>query len=216
MTGLRTFRLKTEPFLRLLFSLVNRFFSSKTKKRIHLAIDAIYTSWLYSEFKSMGRGVVLHRPLEVIGLRNITIGEMTVFGSHSIITAWDKYGEQDLTPSLVVGSNCDFGEYNHITCCNGIAIGNNVLTGRWVTICDNSHGDSSLECMKIPPAERIISSRGKIVIGDNVWIGDKATVLAGVHIGEGVVIGANSVVTHDIPPYCVAVGNPATVIKKNK
>ncbi|MFW5525562.1 MAG: DapH/DapD/GlmU-related protein [Prevotella sp.] len=70
--------------------------------------------------------------------------------------------------------------------------------------------------MKIPPAERKISSRGKIVIGDNVWIGDKATVLAGVHIGEGVVIGANSVVTHDIPPYCVAVGNPATVIKKNK
>ena len=63
----------------------------------------------------MGRGVVLHRPLEVIGLRNITIGEMTVFGSHSIITAWDKYGEQKLTPSLVVGSNCDFGEYNHIT-----------------------------------------------------------------------------------------------------
>lgn len=215
MTELRTFRLKVEPFLRLVFSIVNKLISSKGMKRFGLVIDAIYTSWLSSEFRCMGMGVVLHRPLELHGPENITIGDMTVFGSHCIVTAWEKYYAQSLSPSLVIGNNCDFGEYNHITCCNGITIGNNVLTGRWVTICDNSHGDSSKESMMIVPTERRITSKGKIIIGDNVWIGDKSTILSGVTIGKGVVIGANSVVTHDIPPYSVAVGNPATVVKSN-
>ncbi len=215
MTGLKTFRLKIEPFLRLVFSFVNRLIGSRGKQRFNLAVDSIYSSWLHPEFRSMGRGVVLHRPLELKGPENITIGSMTVFGSHCVVTAWERYGEQKLTPSLVIGNNCDFGEYNHITCCNGITIGDNVLTGRWVTICDNAHGDTSMESMKIAPAERRITSKGMISIGDNVWIGDKSTILAGVKIGDGVVIGANSVVTKNIPPYCVAVGNPATVIKKN-
>lgn len=216
MTGLKTFRLKMEPFLRLIFSFVNRFIGSKSQKRINLVIDAFYSSWLYPEFKCMGRGVVFHRPLELIGAKYISIGNMTAFGSHCVVTAWERYGKQRLSPTLVIGRNCDFGEYNHITCCNGIAIGNNVLTGRWVTICDNSHGESSLGSLMLPPAERKITSKGKITIGDNVWIGDKSTILAGVIIGDGVVIGANSVVVHDIPPYSVAVGNPAKVIKYNK
>lgn len=67
--------------------------------------------------------------------------------------------------------------------------------------------------MKIPPAKRLIYSKGEIIIEDNVWIGDKATILAGVKIGEGSVIGANTVVTKDIPPYSVAVGNPVRIIK---
>ena len=55
-----------------------------------------------------------------------------------------------------------------------------------------------------------------MIIGKNVWVGEKVTVLPGVHIGEGSIIGANSVVTHDIPPYSIAVGIPAKVIKTVK
>ena len=68
--------------------------------------------------------------------------------------------------------------------------------------------------MMLPPMKRPVVQCGGIVIGDRVWIGDRAVILGGVHIGEGAVIGANAVVTHDIPPYAVAAGVPAKVIKQ--
>ena len=85
-----------------------------------------------------------------------------------------------------------------------------------MTITDNSHGDTSIDIRSYPPISRPLVSKGKVVIGENVWIGDKATILPGVSIGDGAVIGANAVVTKDVPPYSVVVGNPAKIINKVK
>ncbi len=57
------------------------------------------------------------------------------------------------------------------------------------------------------------SSKGKIIIGSDVWIGESVTLLSGVKIGDGAIIGAKSVVAKDVPPYAVVVGNPGEVIK---
>ena len=92
-------------------------------------------------------------------------------------------------------------------------IGNGVLTGRFVLITDNAHGGTAKEELVIAPASRTIVSKGEVVIGNNVWLGDKVTILPGIHIGDGAVIGANSVVTKNIPAYAVACGNPARIIK---
>jgi serine acetyltransferase len=62
--------------------------------------------------------------------------------------------------------------------------------------------------------ESDIESKGEISIEDDVWIGSGAIVLSGVTIGRGSVVGAGSVVTKSIPPYSVAVGNPARVVKR--
>lgn len=66
----------------------------------------------------------------------------------------------------------------------------------------------------IPPVERALTNDAEVIIGDNVWIGDNVVILPGVHIGDGSIIGANAVVTHDIPPNSIAVGSPARVIKQ--
>lgn len=58
------------------------------------------------------------------------------------------------------------------------------------------------------------STKGDIVIGNDVWIGTDAVIMSGVSIGDGAVIGARAVVTKDVPPYAVAVGNPASSVKK--
>ena len=65
----------------------------------------------------------------------------------------------------------------------------------------------------MPPIERPIVSKGKIIIGRNVWLGENVVVLGNVTIGEGAVIGANSVVCKDIPPYSISGGVPAKIIK---
>ena len=57
------------------------------------------------------------------------------------------------------------------------------------------------------------SSKGKIIIGSDVWIGAYVTILSGVIIGDGAIVGANAVVAKNIPPYAVVVGNPARIIK---
>ena len=59
-------------------------------------------------------------------------------------------------------------------------------------------------------------SKGKIHISKNVWIGEGACILAGVNIGQGAIIGANAVVTKDIPNFAIAVGVPARIIKNNR
>jgi len=146
--------------------------------------------------------------------QNISIGKSTSFEAHSIISVWESTFNSNTDAEISFGEKCVIGEYNHITAANGISIGNNLLTGRWVTISDNNHGLSTLDDMKIAPVERAISSKGKISIGDNVWIGDKATILSGVTIGDGAIIAANSVVTKDVPAYSVVAGNPAKIIKK--
>ena len=66
-----------------------------------------------------------------------------------------------------------------------------------------------------PPAREDLPLKGDTVIGNDVWIGQNATILPGVHIGDGAIIGANATVASDIPPYTVSAGNPARIIHKS-
>lgn len=151
----------------------------------------------------------------LIGSKHISIGQNTGFGDGLFLTVWDHYQDQEFTPTVKVGKNCWFGLYCHITAVNKILIGDNLLIGKWVTITDNSHGNTDYESLIVPPTKRPIISKGPVIIGNNVWIGDKATILPGVTIGDGAVIAANTVVTKDVPPYCVCAGNPGIIVKKN-
>ena len=133
--------------------------------------------------------------------------------SHCIIETCAVDGNN---PQLKIGDRVSLGEYSHITCANKVTIGDGVLTGRFVLITDNSHGNNTNETADIAPLAREIHSNGPVHIGENVWIGDKVTILPNVTIGKGCIIAANAVVTKDIPEYSVAAGIPAKVIKTIK
>ena len=111
---------------------------------------------------------------------------------------------------LEIGDGSIIGHFNHIYCTKSIKIGKKVLTADKVYISDNLHGFSDIT---IPILEQPIIQNGEVEIGDGTWIGENACIL-GVKIGKNCVVGANSVVTKNIPDYCVAVGAPAYIIKR--
>ena len=179
----------------------------------------LYTFWIKHSIGQLGASSSIHYPCSLMGggSRHISIGHHTCIQSHSVLGCWNHYyaydGQQKFYPEIIIGNYCNIGKYTQITACNKITIGDGLLTGRYVYIGDNSHGGLSLKEAAIPPVLRRLTSKGEIVIGNNVWIGDKATILAGVHIGDNVIIGANSVVTHDVPSNSMWAGNPAVAIK---
>lgn len=116
---------------------------------------------------------------------------------------------------IILGKNIEINDYVHIAGGEKIIIGDNVLIASKVFISDINHGlynkkgsDSPLT----PPNNRKLSTR-PVIIEDNVWIGESVCIMPGTKIGFGSIIGALSVVTKDIPPYSIAVGTPAVVIK---
>ena len=155
----------------------------------------------------------------LVGSKNIVVGDNCSLGNDLYITAWSKFRENNREVLIKIGNNCSIGAFNHITAIDKIEIGDGFLSGKWVTITDNDHGSYNIysnveEWINLRPSLRTITSKGPVIIGKNVWIGDKATILSGVTIGDGAVIGANSVVTKDVPPYCIVGGNPAKIIKQ--
>jgi len=105
---------------------------------------------------------------------------------------------------VVIANNCVMGGEG------GLKIGNYVMIGNNATIITGNHG---YEKHDIPMLRQPIKDK-PIKINDDVWIGANVVILPGVTIGQGVIVGAGAIVTKDIEPYSIAVGNPAKVIKK--
>ncbi len=110
---------------------------------------------------------------------------------------------------LEVGDRSVFGHHCTVASDESISIGQNCLIAEMVSIRDHDHAFSSTDASIIDQGRETAPIR----IGDNVWIGSKATITKGVFIGSNSVVGAHAVVTGDLPEDCVAVGIPARVIR---
>lgn len=116
---------------------------------------------------------------------------------------------------IELGENCRIGDNVHIAASERITIGKECLFASKIFISDTSHGKYSGEGQTppdMPPDSRELFAT-PVEIGDNVWLGENVVVLAGVRIGSGSIIGANSTVTRDIPDNCIAAGTPAKPLK---
>lgn len=196
--------------------IVSKMFTYRIASFVRRFLNMLYTCWIRNFIGYIGYRSFIAYPcsLQGGGSKSVKIGSFTNIQSHSVIGCWNAYGNQSFTPFISIGNNCSIGEYNHISACNGITIGDGLLTGRFVYIGDNAHGRLSWEEASVSPIKREIFSKGKIIIGNNVWIGDKATVLAGVTIGDNVIVAANSVVTKNVPSNCIIAGSEGKIVKK--
>ena len=111
------------------------------------------------------------------------------------------------------GDRTEIGEHSTISSCNRVIFGNDVLTGPHVFVADHNH---AYENPHVPVSKQgvMCNHEDEVVIGEGSWLGTNVVIVGNVHIGKHCVIGANSVVTKDIPDYSVAAGIPAKVIKR--
>lgn len=176
---------------------------------IKLAISLIYTKLFFPNAR------LIRLPFDIRNRKNIVIGDNFTTGFGCRIEALPSATTN--MACISIGKNVQINDYVHIAAGESVKIGNNVLIASKVFITDISHGSYGLndihDSPKRSPAERTLTTK-MVEIGDNVWIGEFVSILPGVSIGEGSIIGTMSVVSKSIPPYCIAIGSPAKAIKK--
>lgn len=111
---------------------------------------------------------------------------------------------------ISIGNNSGFGMNSRI---GSVKIGNNVMMGPDCLILTKNHNFSDIN---VPMCKQGYQNDKPVVIGDDVWIGQRVVILPGIKIGSHSIIGAGSVVTKDVDKYSVVAGNPARLIKQRK
>ena len=163
-------------------------------------------------FRRFGAGSALCVPFAALyGEEYIEIGADCIIGPYSSLSAGVMPGHvPDVVPVVTIGDRCVIGKGSGIVGHRSIEIGDDVFTGHHVYITDANHGyeDPTL------PIGRQFGPPRPVRIGAGSWLGHGTVVLPGAQIGEHVAVGAGSVVTGELPPYCVAVGSPAQVVRR--
>lgn len=183
--------------------------------------------WMLSSlFEECGQGVILGKGLIIRKPGQIKIGSQVAIDDATLL---DGGLEQETaitlgsgtliskgcvmqakTRPLSMGKNCDIGAHTILSSVGGIILGESVLIAG---NCYIGGGRYHTEDLETPIMSQGLYSRGPVMIGDNTWIGASVTILDGVSIGRGCVIGAGSLVTRDVPDYAVAIGSPARVVR---
>lgn len=181
-------------------------------KRIYYKIKNHFRK---SKLKKCGVNVSFGKDVGLRGHSFISVGDNVSISSGCKLHTWKYYKNIDTgyIPNLEIDNDVTITNNSYISCVNSVIIGSGCLLGENCFITDNFHGNNFFDEMKIPPNDRKLFSKGPVHIGKNVWLGRNVCVMPNVTIGDYAVIGANSVVTHDIPAYAIAAGCPAKVIK---
>jgi acetyltransferase-like isoleucine patch superfamily enzyme len=192
----------------------------RTVGRLWAAASAVLTRWAAvapgdrraRRFAAFGEGsLIMWPPTTIFNERYISIGRDTLIGPGVALSAGMVPGQECLTsPVVSIGDRCLIGRNSGIVGHLSVTIGDDVWTGHHVYITDQNHGyeDLATTISRQSQPERAVS------IGSGSWLGHGSVVLPGVTIGRHVVVGANSVVTRDLPDRCVAVGSPARIVRR--
>lgn len=170
---------------------------------IRLIRDKILTVIFYKSAR------LIRQPFYIRGKSNIYFGKNLTTGVGCRLDAFSNKKRIVLR----FGNDVQINDYVHIGAIESVSIGDRVLIASKVFITDHDHGNySGNESPLTPPKLRKLHS-SPVIIESDVWIGEFVSILAGVTIGKGAVIGAMSLVNKNVPPYSVAVGVPVRIVK---
>lgn len=179
-------------------------------RKIRISLSKLYyeiqyflrKQWYKRKKVNFGKNVMLESDIKFYKSGNgISIGDDSKIRQWVVFNPW---GGQ-----IEIGKNCSINSFCHISGNGGVYIGDNVLIATQCVIISANH---NFERTDVPICKQG-NTNERIVIEDDCWLGAGVKVLAGVTIGRGSVIGAGSVVTNNIPPFSIALGVPARVIK---
>lgn len=156
-------------------------------------------------FRNVGFLSVISNPLKIVNPRSIYLGKKVYIHDY----AW-LYCSDNNKHRIIVDDGSVIGHFSHIVAKKKVTIGKCVLIADKVFISDCTHEYKNIS---IPIINQDVNVIKPVDIGDDSWLGENVCV-CGASIGNHCVIGANSVVTKDIPDYCIAVGTPARVVKR--
>lgn len=171
-------------------------------------LKRLWFTWVWAPaLATCGSNSFLYPPYRIDGAKFIHIGKNSVIQAGGWLYC---VPEAEGSARLEIGSGCELGYNNHITAVRDVVIEDDVLTANNVFISDNQH---AYEDTGMPILHQPVRFKNRVVIGRGSWLGENVCVV-GASVGRNSVIGANAVVTCDIPDYCVAVGTPARVIRR--
>lgn len=165
----------------------------------------IFTKLFYKKAR------LIRLPFYVRGKKGISYGKGLTTGHGCRFDASDDH------KSLIIGENARIGDYVHINADKEVRIGDNVLIASKVFISDTSHGIYKGDNQSSPDSNPSLRKEecSPVIIGNNVWIGENVVILDGTKIGNGCVIGANSLLNgKSYPDNCIIVGTPGRVVKE--
>ena len=177
--------------------------------KIYMFVCWIRTKLFYPQLK------VIRFTFDIRNQKNIKLGKRLSIGRMCRFEVSQENSRHNRI-CLSIGADTRIGDFVHISALESVIIGENCGIGPKCVITDVNHGDFSEEVafdITIPYKQWPLHGK-PVRIGNNVWLGGMVCVLPGVSIGDGCVVGALSIVTKSIPPYSMAVGNPAKIIKR--
>lgn len=157
----------------------------------------------------VGRGTIISRADQILNPHRIFIGDQVLIAHGARLDSILTYANDAYDGSIHIGNRTSIQPYVHLAAATALRIGHDVLMGSRVYITDHDHQFAeptvhvAYQPLTVEP----------VCVEENVWIGENAVILKGVTIGHHAIIGANSVVTRDVPPFAIAGGVPAQVIK---
>jgi acetyltransferase-like isoleucine patch superfamily enzyme len=162
----------------------------------------------YYKHKGVEKKSFIDKTVQVNGWKNVSIGHHTIIGADTWINVNNRIKNQF---HIIIGNNCCIARRNFFSSGAIISIGDYCLTG---PDCKFLGSDHIFDNPMVPYIVSGTTDDKSIVLKTNVWLGGNVLIIGNVTIGHGSVIGAGALVTKDIPPFSIAIGNPCKIIKR--